>query len=257
MTGPRTKPCIFCASPTAMTKEHVIPQWVEPHMVGDGVFTATRNTPDGRSSSHTTTRLPWVVKRVCATCNSGWMSSLENAAKPYVEPMILGTQTTLHPAAQRIVVRWALKTATMFLCMDRQIGPPEQATRHVQALGGEPPNAAVWLSKYEDDAHPWSSWASATGTEMRLNSRPGKMWMGRSVAFTVRHLALLAFMPPTEFSNRALDTEPPREKKPWLQRLGGTQPVEWPPAGTLKSQDLATWAKPFGDRDDSDARPNT
>jgi hypothetical protein len=92
---------------------------------------------------------------------------------------------------------------------------------------------------------------------MRLNSRPGKMWMGRSVAFTVRHLALLAFMPPTEFSNRALDTEPPREKKPWLQRLGGTQPVEWPPAGTLKSQDLATWAKPFGDRDDSDARPNT
>jgi len=38
---------------------------------------------------------------ICAACNNGWMSNLENQAKPLVEPMLHGRGRVFHRAHQR------------------------------------------------------------------------------------------------------------------------------------------------------------
>ena len=51
------------------------------------------------------------LKGVCRTCNNVWMSQIENAAKPIVEPMIRGRRTGIPVRDQRTLATWlTLKT---------------------------------------------------------------------------------------------------------------------------------------------------
>jgi hypothetical protein len=54
-----------------------------------------------------------VEGRVCGTCNNGWMSSLENRAKPILIPLIDGQRSIFgFTTDERLVLaRWAAKTA--------------------------------------------------------------------------------------------------------------------------------------------------
>lgn len=77
--------CAFCnREPERWSEEHVIPQWLLDYM---GI-TAQDQTFQGYAMSggevtaqriFATRRL--VEGRVCAACNNGWMSELENTAK--------------------------------------------------------------------------------------------------------------------------------------------------------------------------------
>ena len=84
---PRT--CLFCSS-TQMSREHLWPAWLASlfpeerrrHLISAGVgLDATDKT--------------WIAKPftseakvVCRTCNSGWMSKLEEDTKPILSPFI-------------------------------------------------------------------------------------------------------------------------------------------------------------------------
>jgi hypothetical protein len=46
------------------------------------------------------------TKGVCKLCNKHWMSRLETAAKPFLEPMLLGKHVVLNLDAQRILLQW-------------------------------------------------------------------------------------------------------------------------------------------------------
>jgi hypothetical protein len=50
-------------------------------------------------------------KIVCARCNNGWMSRLEQRAQPIVAPLIRGEASTLDAAAQALTALWVVKTA--------------------------------------------------------------------------------------------------------------------------------------------------
>jgi hypothetical protein len=51
------------------------------------------------------------VAIACASPNHGWMSELEEKAKPILTPMIIGQRVELNDEEQRIVSTWAVKTA--------------------------------------------------------------------------------------------------------------------------------------------------
>lgn len=53
-----------------------------------------------RDREHATSEPAVVVRMVCAECNSGWMSGLEERVKPVLEPMIRGQRVTLNPEQQ-------------------------------------------------------------------------------------------------------------------------------------------------------------
>ena len=58
-----------------------------------------------------------VFREVCTSCNTGWMEQLERAARPVLEPMLLGaapgTSRVLNPDQQAILATWAVKTSLL------------------------------------------------------------------------------------------------------------------------------------------------
>lgn len=107
--------CWFCASETGTrSKEHIFPKWllthygamderVQPHRVSmalGGVIASERGERPLRAHYN---------GEVCATCNNGWMASLEASAKPVLTRHPLGGRITEDEAA--ILARWFIKTA--------------------------------------------------------------------------------------------------------------------------------------------------
>lgn len=118
MTQQLDKCCVFCDAPLTRenrSKEHVIPQWllyflqvreekIQPtHFSITGEELATRQ--------HTLEGL--LAGQICAVCNNGWMSQLEQGAMPILKPLILGSSTVveLNERERQILSRWTAKTA--------------------------------------------------------------------------------------------------------------------------------------------------
>lgn len=69
--------------------------------IGGGILT---NDPiHTKKKSHLVHR---TIRSVCASCNNGWMSALEAAAKPKLLPLITGQEVSLSTDDQLLVAQW-------------------------------------------------------------------------------------------------------------------------------------------------------
>jgi hypothetical protein len=103
--------CVFCgAKPT--TKEHIYPKWLRKVVTGDSFITVLE-TKAGRKVKRPQVGFDLTVNAVCRTCNSGWMSTLENTARPVLTAMIRGEPCVLDAHDQRLVATWVHKTMLM------------------------------------------------------------------------------------------------------------------------------------------------
>lgn len=113
MTTKDNRVCVFCGG-TPLTNEHLYPQWLGKLIAQD-----PRGFPDGQIPQlwikdgeeinrwKSDNPLEFTFRTVCASCNSGWMSNIEGAAKPYLEKMITGTsKITLDEKAQYLIANW-------------------------------------------------------------------------------------------------------------------------------------------------------
>src|SRR4051794_32457648 len=103
--------CVFCGE-QASSREHVFPLWLS-RLVGDaGDAPFTLNNPHGRNKKGLRTFgvFTWDA---CAICNNGWMSTLEDAAKPLLSPAVRGEAISWGSDEQLTVAAWAHKTALM------------------------------------------------------------------------------------------------------------------------------------------------
>lgn len=66
---------------------------------------AIQEAPHYREFNKSTNRK--TVKIVCADCNNGWMSSLEDTALPILGPLIKGQITKVTQDQLKIIVRWS------------------------------------------------------------------------------------------------------------------------------------------------------
>ena len=80
--------CVFCGG-TPVTLEHVWPRWVAAILADGGPVQVERGVDD-EPATWQQVSLEVTIRRVCAICNNGWLSELEQAAKPRLEPLILG-----------------------------------------------------------------------------------------------------------------------------------------------------------------------
>jgi len=154
--------CVFCGG-RANSKEHAWPDWIlqslnarltlmygplktymEAH--AEGKLVRTQPKPDIE------------VKRVCGACNSGWMSALENQAKPIISALMYANRRTLTRADQLTLTLWSMKTAMVFDCLrrpDRMFYlPDERASLRRGLLATSaimeplPALTQVWLAAY-------------------------------------------------------------------------------------------------------------
>ena len=109
--------CLFCTNPlTERAREHVIPQWLIDYLdvTEEDLFQGIAQNEHGvLHKKPTQVTQSFVEGRVCRQCNSGWMSDLENQARPVLMDLMTG-QRTLHAlgAEERLLLgRWTAKTA--------------------------------------------------------------------------------------------------------------------------------------------------
>jgi hypothetical protein len=104
---------MFCCSTQGLNREDLWPVWVVDLVVEERTsqIEQTLNTE----------RAPVVYggKRirgrcVCERCNSGWMSTLENATKPILQSMITDSDLVLDYAKQWATAVWTMRTAMVF-----------------------------------------------------------------------------------------------------------------------------------------------
>lgn len=103
--------CVFCDDkPT--TKEHVYPKWLRKVVTGDRFITVLE-TNAGRKERCPKVGFDLTENAVCQTCNSGWMSELENEVLRLLTPMIGGESRKLDAREQCTVATWVHKTMLM------------------------------------------------------------------------------------------------------------------------------------------------
>jgi hypothetical protein len=137
------KTCLFCETAGPLTGEHIFGDWL--HKLGfNGEGVREISAGDGtapiiQKGGPFTKKLPIV----CGTCNNGWMSLLEEAAKPLLVSLFnaAGTSIALDAEAQLILARWAFKTAAVAAQVTRR-GLFPQAHRREFYADDRPPRRA-------------------------------------------------------------------------------------------------------------------
>jgi hypothetical protein len=150
--------CIFCEGP-ASSKEDAWPLWLMRQLEADeaGRVEAQR----GRQAPYSwrTAKGKLQVKFVCTSCNSGWMSQLENRVKPIVEGLLSDIRMTFDSSDQTSLAMWAVKNAMVFEALRPAETPwfftnsERKVLRESQQL---PPLTSVWIAKCVEFAGPYT-----------------------------------------------------------------------------------------------------
>ena len=168
--SPLVTRCIFWepSKPhTPLDREHIWGEWLKQYVRSNinshrlredeigkpGTLSKVRITP--RTGEPLLTKL----KIVCKACNSGWMSRIQNVAKPFLLPLIQGRRTTFGLAAQRAITAWCTM-ATMtgdYLSRDSTAIAISQGERDWFRDSGIPPeNWKIWIGHYAGSKGRWS-----------------------------------------------------------------------------------------------------
>jgi hypothetical protein len=137
------------------TEEHCFPKWLADHITDPPPewdhFRATSDAHEVKNK-WTKKELAVVARRVCRTCNNGWMDSLEGAVRPFLPRLMAGTGYTLQPNgnAPRLLATWAVKTA---LCLELATPADQPIPEHHYRSMAElrdtpPPKTQVFLGAY-------------------------------------------------------------------------------------------------------------
>jgi len=106
--------CIFCGAPPPLTREHVIPSWLQEYVGGGepSKFVGTRTNFIGmplderRASGNSFT-----LKSVCGTCNHGWMSQLEKGFAELLPRLEADINPRRFTKGERTTIsKWIIKT---------------------------------------------------------------------------------------------------------------------------------------------------
>lgn len=157
--------CVFCGASGKMTAEHALPNWLTSMgfagRVGDGGTASgwLNRSPHVREQGRP---LQITTKAVCAACNSGWMSELEQVARRVLSPIILGELGILSQKDCPALAIWALKTALVSMMVSSQqdraqgygLPPTEFESLYRQNSQRQPPDhVQVWMGRFIGERH--------------------------------------------------------------------------------------------------------
>jgi hypothetical protein len=150
---PRT--CIFCGK-GSLTHEHVWADWLKRYIPKDmpeytslsAIVHPTHS--ELKRKKHSGDIQSRRLRVVCQSCNNGWMSQLQERAKPYLLPLIAGEVTAFNVTGQKVLAAWI----TMFVMVAEHFDGYKVATTMKQRryfyLYREPPAFwKIWIGDYE------------------------------------------------------------------------------------------------------------
>ena len=241
---PEPRTCVFCGG-TPLTKEHIWPQWI-----GDALPITAELVP------HEVHDLPpWdappfslTVKRVCASCNNGWMSDLETTARPSLTPMMLGQQVALDGPTQKVIATWTLKTAMMFQFTEKARSIPDEHYEFLYRRRAPPGSTLTWIARYVN-LKPDGTWhvermAHYASHKLEIiGSESGKLTHGYGVTMSIGQLVLQVLGVYGDHGERVHRSarSPGHSEEIWPTH--GI--VTWPPRFALDEKELDLFGRAF------------
>lgn len=153
------KVCIFCGNP-GITGEHLWPEWASVVLNNDSNDQSRKRTEGRITHTHKTqlvahkitkrqgTIASKKVRVVCGNCNSGWMSSIESAAKELLLPMMQGYQIELTREQQGLIARWM--TLKAIVAQHHQLGDGVTSKTDIDLFlkhGTIPSSIHIWIAR--------------------------------------------------------------------------------------------------------------
>jgi len=160
MSKPKGK-CFFCLR-TDLTKSHIWPEWaqkivpstVTQYEVRTGSFqtyvpnTNVENPSVMIKAGSVAARRP---RNTCISCNGGWMRSIEEHAKPYIEALMAGNRVLLEPAHQYAVATFLCLVTTRIDASAKIAHPIPVSDHHHLIQNREPgPSWKIWIMRFID-----------------------------------------------------------------------------------------------------------
>lgn len=166
---PREKFCAFCGIPLTnrnISKEHIWAKWIGKHIPKE--FTHTRHTATIHISpinqgNHPATepiihakhsRRPGdshsqTLRIVCRACNNGWMSRIQDRAKPWLIPFTRREWPDLPPEAIEPIAAWAclLTMVVEFMNPGTMSNRPSDRRLFMERMS-PPPNWTILVGRY-------------------------------------------------------------------------------------------------------------
>lgn len=170
----KKRQCQFCQGATGsrQTEEHIWPAWAahllpkrqkkrEYLHIGENGF--DHITEIRREYSRQGSPSGYTVRGICKVCNGGWMSALENAAKPLLYSIVFGDSSYLSPKAVDTVSRWCfLKFCTVSILTSDIPCVTQDELNSLRSDGQISKRFSVWIYKNgSDDWRDRNAWYSS------------------------------------------------------------------------------------------------
>lgn len=146
--------CTFCGA-RPLTREHVWPTWLSdvlgrhPKEFPGAYILETGEDHKTRRLIPSKRRFELTARCVCSACNSGWMNRIEGAARPYLEPMILGEPCEAGVEAQSAISAWiALRIMVSVHAHPSRYSLYDDWIRWMYENHSAPREWRIWLAAY-------------------------------------------------------------------------------------------------------------
>jgi hypothetical protein len=233
-------PCIFCGKQRPLSDEHLFPEWTARLLGVRRVQVRGRklNAPVRRWQKIGT--FGQTANAVCTLCNNGWMSRLENVARPILSPMILKLRSRRLTSDARVVIAaWLWKVA--ILHEDAAGGSYfNGAERTCLSNDEDPPTDGVhvWVGAYRGDLVGNLRGGPSTFTAPDGRTTPGylmSMTLGRFAA----QVLCVREIPNTNIETVSRYYFAPGELLLWPDDVDVD--LDWPPEETLTHALFNQW----------------
>lgn len=152
--------CIFCRQP-GLTKEHMYADWLRNYIPrelsshGISIELTHLHTSDQTVERQTGDPHSRRIKCVCRKCNNGWMSRLQEQAKPYLVPMLRGEPVTLRKNGQTAVAAWVTMMVMVGEHLNQKlVAVPLSDRQWLMNHGRSPSHWRVWIGRHRATNHP-------------------------------------------------------------------------------------------------------
>jgi hypothetical protein len=227
-----------------MSREHLWPAWTRrtfseeeqaeliPHEmeIQGGVQIDTWNAPVFTATT----------KTVCEPCNNGWMSALEDRAKPFAEPLILGQQQTINNDGKVAISLWAYLKVLLLQQTAEPVLPKESYETFFDIQGEDllPLNTSIFIARHVGPRQ--------GQYQHRLLARPGHEDRPTCfiATFTIRELVVQVVKNFTAHEPLMLERDPRVEGNDALIWPAAPDDVDWPVGPGLDDQELTIYTGP-------------
>jgi hypothetical protein len=152
---------------TPLDREHIWGKWLKPYIRANANEHRLREEETGKPGTLSKIRItrrtgePLLskLKIVCKACNSGWMSKIQNAAKPFLLPLIQGRKATFGLEAQRAIAAWctmATMTGDYLSHDDTAVAISQEERDWLRDNETTPRNWKIWIGHYTGRKGRWT-----------------------------------------------------------------------------------------------------